>query len=87
MLYCASSPLHAYAMLHVEQDVCLHTDEPGELEMDIIPVFQLRELKLKEVKHSAQRCKADGGWRAELGLMLGLEHPSGTFPTVSVCLV
>lgn len=55
--------------------------------MDIIPVFQLRELKLKEVKHSAQRCKADGGWRAELGLMLGLEHPSGTFPTVSVCLV
>lgn len=31
MLYRASSPLHAYAMLHVEQDVCLHTDEPGEL--------------------------------------------------------
>ena len=29
--------------------------------MDNIPVFQLRELKLKEVKHSAQRREADGG--------------------------
>lgn len=46
--------------------------------MDIIPVFQLR--KLKEVKHPAQKLKADGGVEAELGLRLGLEHLSGAFP-------
>ena len=42
--------------------------------MDIIPVFQLRKLKLEEVKHLAQRHQADGGVGAELGLMLGSEH-------------
>lgn len=31
MLYHAGGTLHAYATLYVEQDVCLHTDEPGEL--------------------------------------------------------
>lgn len=41
--------------------------------MDIIPVFQLRKLKLKEVKHPAQKLKADGGveGRARTQVWLG----------------
>ena len=88
MLSRASSTLHAYAMLYVEQDVCLQTDEPGALGGWIIFLsFSWGNWNSKRWSTLPRGVRPVEGWRAELGLMLGLERPSGTFPTVSVCLV